>query len=779
MRWVRPRSKCTCSSTSVLRQLQSSDCASTTFFFSPTFYHPTTSTRRYHHRKPISCSTPLIFSLVSKFTATTLDKRLSSGPATAQCGTAPVGAYFLHITRLGGGQEEQPLGLLNIFVFAILFLLYCLFFCSAYTAAGHRQLESHPGNPKDQVRLSTPGLRSGALLTLHTKHLEFESAPKLTKMSSSIFFKFKSQKATTPITFDGSSLSVFEVKREIITLSRLGDEYDDDTTQVPRSTTVIASRLPAQKPGAGRAARYVNGKMPITAKNQHRIEASSAPVLTAPSRPAYSADDKEMTEEEKMAAMFNATSEAWKADQAQMANKPVIRSNYNKSAAVPDKALPPGYICHRCGDKGHWIQACPTNNDPTFDGRPKIKRTTGIPRSMLKKLEPTEFGEDGKIDISKLPPGAMRTANNEWVLPMTDEAAWEKYKEKHDASHEKAKELSADIQEIQDRGLSCPLDKHLLKDPVVTPCCGTTYCRDCIENALLDGDLLCPHCGEQVLLDKLVPDDDMAAKIHAYEEEKKDDKHQMDEVTDPLAMNTPRSIDGKSPDPAVDGAESAASTPNPRKRAAEEELDNDRKPANPADPTKLTSAQGTPKPAVSKPIPSAPKAMQQQQQSNKQQVPLMPMTGNIQDFAKQMNAMAGTMGGSMSGMPAMMNPMSMSMGMGMNPMMGMNMMNGMGGFGGMPGMNMNMVGGNYGNGMNGFNNGMGGMNAFNGNMGMGMGMGMGGWQGNGGQGWNPAMANNGLGATVATDGAYFRPPINTHRQQNRQRRPREADYKQM
>lgn len=47
-------------------------------------------------------------------------------------------------------------------------------------------------------------------------------------MSSSIFFKFKSQKQPTQITFDGTSLSVFEVKRDIIALSKLGDGTDFD-----------------------------------------------------------------------------------------------------------------------------------------------------------------------------------------------------------------------------------------------------------------------------------------------------------------------------------------------------------------------------------------------------------------------------------------------------------------------------------------------------------------------------------------------------------------------
>lgn len=47
-------------------------------------------------------------------------------------------------------------------------------------------------------------------------------------MSSSVFFKFKSQKEPSRVTFDGTGISVFELKREIIQINRLGDGSDFD-----------------------------------------------------------------------------------------------------------------------------------------------------------------------------------------------------------------------------------------------------------------------------------------------------------------------------------------------------------------------------------------------------------------------------------------------------------------------------------------------------------------------------------------------------------------------
>jgi protein MPE1 len=614
-------------------------------------------------------------------------------------------------------------------------------------------------------------------------------------MSSSIFFRFKSQKEPLQITFDGTSLSVFEVKRDIIALSKLGDgldfdleiyaadnnesecsplsssrkrahvligaEYDDDTTQIPRSSTVIARRLPASRPGAGKAARYVTGKMPVNARNAHRIEQSTTssdkgtPVMSG-----VASSGKEMTEEEKLQAILNANTQSWKAEQEAMSHKPVIRS-FNKQAAVPDKPLPPGYICHRCGEKGHWIQACPTNNDPNFDNRPKFRRTTGIPRSFLKVVEkPTEVGEDGKIDVSKLPQGVMYTANGEWVIAEPDKATWDKIQEKQNAAAEKAKEAKEDDKELRERGLECPIHKGAFNEPMKTPCCGKTYCRDCIENALLDGDLICPNCGEQVILDKLEPDDDMVEKMKNYEEEKRAERKAKEKEASksPAASGSPKDKveDARSPsavpDIKVNGTGSSASTPNGKKRAAEEELPNDRKPTNPAEAMKRTnSKQGTPTPNPPSSS-NTPKPVQ----------PPVAPAADMAEFQKQMSAMAASMASMQNGMPAMMNPMMgnfnpamMGMNMPMNPAMM-----------GMPGMNMPQN----------FNpmNGMGPMNGWNGGNMMGN---QGGWQGGNGRGMQGGYGRG--GQSGGNDGPYMRNPVNPHRQRGRYNRPRSQDYRQM
>lgn len=68
-------------------------------------------------------------------------------------------------------------------------------------------------------------------------------------MSSSVFFKFKSQKEPSRVTFDGTGISVFELKRAIIETNNLGDGtdfdlaiYNEDTNEgkIPATTSYLS-----------------------------------------------------------------------------------------------------------------------------------------------------------------------------------------------------------------------------------------------------------------------------------------------------------------------------------------------------------------------------------------------------------------------------------------------------------------------------------------------------------------------------------------------------------
>ncbi|KHN94279.1 retinoblastoma-binding protein [Metarhizium album ARSEF 1941] len=644
-------------------------------------------------------------------------------------------------------------------------------------------------------------------------------------MASSVFFKFKSQKEPTRVEFDGTGISVFELKREIINKSGLGDgtdfdlfiytddnseEYDDDTTIIPRSTTVIARRQPALKPGAGRAARYVSGKMPVSAKNASRKEQLSKASSSKPSATAISEMNNAMTEAEKMAAMFAAQTEQWSAQQEEMSHQaPVFKPGAKKPANVPDHDPPQGYICYRCGNKGHWIQLCPTNDDPDFDNRPRVKRTTGIPRSFLQKVDKSVVLAHTDGDESKRPSGIMVNAEGDFVIAEPDKASWEQYQAKAKSSTAN-KEAQAEDQEVQDRGLQCSIDKKMFIEPMKTPCCKKTFCNDCITNALIESDFVCPACQtEGVLIDDLQPDDDASRKIQEYIKEKETAKSTppaSPKADDSVSENDSKNGDAKAEDetkklggePSEKQEEPKATPKSPTppeatvksptvapegetqivvKSEDKQALDESTKQVVNVKKRPADDFLENPK------IPKAPKAMQNQQNKMNAMNSMMNGMPNMAMPNMMFNGM-GMMPPNMMGMPGM----NMNMNMGMPNMMGMPMMgmpnfgNMNGGFGmngswdmsGMNGMgNMGNMGGMAGMaGMGSVMNGVSGMNGLGGSMGnMGNMNGVNGFQ-NGGQTF-------GQQSNQADDDAYFRKPVNPHRHQNKQRRIRPSDYREL
>ncbi|KAF2031895.1 DWNN-domain-containing protein [Setomelanomma holmii] len=477
-------------------------------------------------------------------------------------------------------------------------------------------------------------------------------------MSSSVFYKFKNSREPERIVFNGTGISVFELKREIIIASGLGDgtdfnlhiypeddlnaEYKDDTSLIPRSATVVCVRRPAPR-GQGRAARYISGKAPVRAITKD----TSKP--TAPLTSSTAAGGA-LTEADAEAAFLAESVQDWNAQKETLSH---VKPTYNKSKKpvnVPNHDPPPGYVCRRCNIKGHWIQACPTNDDPDFKPVFQAKRTTGIPRSFLKTVEKPVDEEAAK--------GIMLNADGEYVQVMTDTKTWEKFQEKANASKAQAASADAANKEIRERGLECSIDKRRFVDPVKTPCCSKTYCRECIDNALADGDLVCPNCGkDEVLMDDLVPDEDMVSSLRAFDAEKAKEKLEKEEMAkaelqaattnEPVTSSAIASTDpdakkkSKSPSPGADKSDSESTSSKKRK-----EPPSDFKP------------------------PTAPKAMRVGTQAN-------PASDLEATFIQEMEALKNGQPPAlpMMGMPMPM-PMPMQMGMpqGMpfNPQMGFN-----------------------------------------------------------------------------------------------------------
>lgn len=121
--------------------------------------------------------------------------------------------------------------------------------------------------------------------------------------------------------------------------------------------------------------------------------------------------------------------------------------------------VPPNYRCHKCHKPGHWIKNCPLNppggkEHHHFKTRPESKKMTGIPRSLRDNI-----GAE-----------SQETVQNQFV--------------------EEKREIPED--------LICAICKGIFKDAVMIPCCGSSFCDECVRTALLESEENeCPDCKEK------------------------------------------------------------------------------------------------------------------------------------------------------------------------------------------------------------------------------------------------------------------------------------------
>ena len=448
---------------------------------------------------------------------------------------------------------------------------------------------------------------------------------------------------------------------------------------------------------------------------------------------------------------------------------PVHRAGPNKNgkpANVPEGPPPDSYICFRCHIKGHWIQACPTNNDPTFDNERRVKRTTGIPKSYLRTVEaPTQIANDGTVDETKQRTGVMINGEGEWVVAMPDQASWDKFQAKTKVSAAAQEAAAKGNKDLQDRGLECSIDKHLFVEPTKTPCCEKTFCNDCITNALLDNDLRCPECStENILIDDLKLDEEMIVKIRKYENEKAVEQARKESSKSPT-IKEEKKEGSKSPSVlnAIPSTASSKASGTSLKRRADSELENNRKATGPGEAIANTSSSNNTNPNAQPSI-----SMPNLNMSINQQPPFPNNAFMMPSMEDMNNFMAMSMGQMMGSNPAMVNPAMLPNAFTGNNWMptNANMWNN-----NFPQQGMNMNAG-YQNTMmpnsayNQYNQ-MGNMNGASMN-----GRGMGSFA-------NQQRTNFGGQGSNDDDGAYFRKPVNPHRHQARRNVQRPTDYREV
>ncbi|KAK3588455.1 hypothetical protein CHS0354_025112 [Potamilus streckersoni] len=150
------------------------------------------------------------------------------------------------------------------------------------------------------------------------------------------------------------------------------------------------------------------------------------------------------------------------------------------------------YVCFRCECNGqHCIYMCPFKGGTTSQDN-QIKRSTGIPQSFMIKVDDPNM------------PGAYKT-NTGYAVPAIDAVAYAQGKK------ERPPFLPNETREEQEpakpEDFLCLLCSNIMTDAVVIPCCGNSYCDECIRNALLESEEhICPTCGEsEISPDRLIP----------------------------------------------------------------------------------------------------------------------------------------------------------------------------------------------------------------------------------------------------------------------------------
>ncbi|KAM9843993.1 uncharacterized protein ACBR49_013122 [Aulostomus maculatus] len=357
-----------------------------------------------------------------------------------------------------------------------------------------------------------------------------------------VHYKFSSKLSYDTVVFDGPHITLEDLKRQIMGRERLraGDcdlqitnaqtkqEYTDDGL-IPKGSSVIVRRIPVSGVRSGSNTKsHTNERADVqhhhsfgtvkAVRNQtesHHTSSSAVPQTTAVSisdeTMKVSMDDQsssralslfskmanladvEGSEEDKLKVMMN-----------QSIYDPM---NYKKFGAV----LPANYTCFRCGNTGHHIRNCPTSGqDKNFEAPLRIKKSTGIPRSFMVEVD------DPNIK------GAMLTNCGRYAIPAIDAQAYAiGKKEKPPFVPQEQPKVECEEEPVPDE-LLCLICRSLLSDAVVIPCCGNSYCDDCIRTTLLDSEEhTCPSCSQSdVSPDTLIANKFLRQAVNNFKKER-------------------------------------------------------------------------------------------------------------------------------------------------------------------------------------------------------------------------------------------------------------------
>ncbi|XP_025417143.1 E3 ubiquitin-protein ligase RBBP6 isoform X2 [Sipha flava] len=317
----------------------------------------------------------------------------------------------------------------------------------------------------------------------------------------SVHYKFKSAISYDTITFDGLHISVKDLKKAILHQKQIGkntdfdlqvinaqtnEEYTNDQTLIPKNTSLIVSRIPLTTQQKKAWERAEQNNQLVLSKQILNLDSHEPDSIKLKGADLLGSN---ASEEEKINAMMAQSTQEY-----DPSNFVKIRGG-NQYGEVP-----PNYVCHRCHNPGHWIKNCPNNN--TTSDPVDIKKATGIPRGFLVPVDGPSV------------PGAMLTGLGTFAVPSIDQEAYKqsmKPQKKQETQLEKV---------IIPEDLLCNLCSDLLTDAIMMPCCGTSFCDECIRNALLESEENeCPDChGKEISPETLIPNRYLRNAVNGFKD---------------------------------------------------------------------------------------------------------------------------------------------------------------------------------------------------------------------------------------------------------------------
>ncbi|CAL1392914.1 unnamed protein product [Linum trigynum] len=158
-------------------------------------------------------------------------------------------------------------------------------------------------------------------------------------------------------------------------------------------------------------------------------------------------------EESKIMALVNTPALGmWSA-----AAESTLTTTRKRKAPFSTQPPPTGYVCHRCGIKGHFIQDCPTNGDPSYDHRKRMRPLSTAPCAAAE----SEFNRqmEGISTFSSVITTSSSSSSN--------------------CGGSKSNGTTTVGVPAE---LNCPLCRGIMREAVfVKSCCFQSYCKGCIS----------------------------------------------------------------------------------------------------------------------------------------------------------------------------------------------------------------------------------------------------------------------------------------------------------